>query len=41
MGQTPKLERILVNSGNHLFKYWFSVTRAEQHAHFKAAKTAL
>ena len=36
MAQTPKIERILVNSGNHLFKYWFSVTRAEQHAHFRA-----
>lgn len=36
MGQSRTLERILVNSGNHLFKYWFSVTRAEQHAHFRA-----
>ena len=34
--QTPALERMLVNSGIHLFKYWFSVTRAEQHARFKA-----
>lgn len=36
MRQTPALERMLVNSGIHLFKYWFSVTRAEQHARFKA-----
>ena len=30
MRQTPQLERMLVNSGIHLFKYWFSVTRQEQ-----------
>ncbi len=28
--QTPLLERMLVNSGILLFKYWFSVSRAEQ-----------
>jgi polyphosphate kinase 2 len=28
--QTPQLERMLVNSGILLFKYWFSVSRAEQ-----------
>ena len=28
--QTPQLERMLVNSGLHLFKYWFSVSRHEQ-----------
>ena len=28
--QTPELERMLVNSGLHLFKYWFSVSREEQ-----------
>jgi polyphosphate kinase 2 len=28
--QTPLLERMLVNSGVLLFKYWFSVSRAEQ-----------
>ena len=38
MRQTPALERMLVNSGVHLFKYWFSVTRAEQHARFKARR---
>ena len=30
MRQTPQLERMLVNSGVHLFKYWFSVSREEQ-----------
>lgn len=28
--QTPELERMLVNSGIRLFKYWFSVSREEQ-----------
>ncbi len=28
--QAPQLERMLVNSGLHLFKYWFSVSRHEQ-----------
>ncbi len=28
--QTPQLERMLVNSGLHMFKYWFSVSRHEQ-----------
>ncbi len=28
--QTPQLELMLVNSGMHLFKYWFSVSRHEQ-----------
>lgn len=30
MRQTPELERMLVNSGIHLFKFWFSVSRDEQ-----------
>lgn len=30
MRQAPSLERMLVNSGILLFKYWFSVTREEQ-----------
>ncbi len=30
MRQTPELERMLVNTGLHLFKYWFSVSRQEQ-----------
>lgn len=28
--QAPQLERMLSNSGVHLFKYWFSVSREEQ-----------
>lgn len=30
MRQAPQLERMLVNSGVHLFKFWFSVSREEQ-----------
>lgn len=30
MRQTPELERMLVNSGIYLFKFWFSVSREEQ-----------
>ncbi len=30
MRQTPELERMLVNSGTHFFKFWFSVSREEQ-----------
>lgn len=30
MRQTPQFERMLVNSGMQLFKYWFSVSREEQ-----------
>lgn len=30
MHQTPELERMLVNNGIHLFKFWFSVSREEQ-----------
>ncbi len=36
MRQTPALERMLVDSGILLFKYWFSVSRAEQHRRFQA-----
>jgi polyphosphate kinase 2 (PPK2 family) len=36
MRQTPKLERMLVRSGIHLFKYWFSVTREEQRKRFES-----
>jgi len=32
--QAPQLERMLTNSGLVLFKFWFSVTRAEQHRRF-------
>ncbi|TRD23628.1 polyphosphate kinase 2 [Palleronia caenipelagi] len=36
MRQTPEFERMLVRSGIHLFKYWFSVTRDEQLRRFKS-----
>ncbi len=36
MRQTPALERMLVDSGIHLFKYWFSVSRDEQRRRFDA-----
>jgi polyphosphate kinase 2 len=34
MRQVPELERMLVRSGIRLFKYWFSVTQAEQRTRF-------
>jgi polyphosphate kinase 2 len=36
MRQTPQLERMLVNDGVHLFKYWFSVSRKEQLRRFRS-----
>jgi polyphosphate kinase 2 len=36
--QTPEFERHLVRSGVHLFKFWFSVSRAEQRRRFKERK---
>ena len=39
MRQCPQIERMLVNSGILLFKYWFSVTQEEQARRFKARKT--
>ncbi|MCG8426202.1 MAG: polyphosphate kinase 2 [Chromatiales bacterium] len=36
MRQTPELERMLVRSGIHLFKLWFSVTRKEQLRRFQS-----
>jgi len=38
MRQCPEFERMLVNSGIRLFKYWFSVTRDEQMRRFKSRK---
>ncbi|MCY4303019.1 MAG: polyphosphate kinase 2 [Aestuariivita sp.] len=35
MRQAPDLERMLVRSGIHLFKYWFSVSQSEQQRRFK------
>lgn len=34
MEQTPSFERMLVDSGIHLTKFWFSVTRTEQRTRF-------
>ena len=34
--QAPDLERMLVNSGITLYKYWFSVSRTEQFRRFKS-----
>lgn len=39
MRQTPELERMLVNSGIRLYKYWFSVTQDEQQRRFQARET--
>jgi polyphosphate kinase 2 len=39
MRQAPEFERMLVRSGIRLYKYWFSVTREEQLARFKARET--
>jgi len=37
--QCPSLERMIVNSGVHLIKYWFSVSRLEQLRRFHGRKT--
>ena len=37
--QAPQLERMLVNSGIILFKFWFSVSRLEQFRRFKSRQT--
>jgi polyphosphate kinase 2 len=34
MRETPQLERMLVRSGEHLVKFWFSVTQSEQRTRF-------
>ncbi len=39
MRQTPQLERMFVNSGIRLYKYWFSVSREEQLRRFHSRKT--
>ncbi len=36
MRQTPEIERMLTRSGIRLYKYWFSVTKAEQARRFAA-----
>jgi polyphosphate kinase 2 (PPK2 family) len=39
MRQTPDLEQMLVRSGIRLYKYWFSVTQAEQRSRFDSRAT--
>ncbi|MCE8008431.1 polyphosphate kinase 2 [Aestuariivita sp.] len=39
MRQTPDFERMLTRSGIRLYKYWFSVTQAEQKRRFAARET--
>jgi polyphosphate kinase len=39
MREAPELERMLVRSGIHLSKYWFSVTQDEQRRRFVARET--
>ena len=39
MRQTPEFERMLVRSGIRLYKFWFSVTQAEQRRRFNARET--
>lgn len=39
MRQTPELERMLVRSGIRLYKYWFSVSQAEQRRRFDRRAT--
>ncbi len=36
--QCPQIERMLVNSGIRYFKFWFSITQAEQRRRFTARK---
>ncbi|MBI6628888.1 polyphosphate kinase 2 [Pontibaca salina] len=39
MRQTPELERMLVRAGIRLYKYWFSVSQAEQRRRFDRRAT--
>lgn len=39
MRQVPELERMIVDSGTHFFKFWFSVGEAEQRRRFTERKT--
>jgi len=39
MRQAPDFERMLVNDGIHLVKFWFSVSRKEQFARFQKRRT--
>ena len=39
MRQCPNMERMLVNSGIHLFKFYFSVSKEEQRRRFDSRRT--
>jgi len=39
MREAPELERMLVRSGIHLIKFWFSVSRSEQRTRFARRET--
>jgi polyphosphate kinase len=39
MRQAPEFERMLVRSGIHLIKFWFSVSRTEQRTRFERRQT--
>ena len=39
MKQAPQFERMLTNSGIHVIKFWFSVSRKEQRRRFKERET--
>ena len=39
MREAPEMERMLTRSGIRLYKYWFSVTKAEQRRRFLARET--
>ncbi|MFV0299264.1 MAG: polyphosphate kinase 2 [Hyphomicrobiaceae bacterium] len=39
MRQCPELERMFVRSGVRLYKYWFSVTQAEQRLRFRSRES--
>lgn len=39
LNQVPKFEKMLIESGIDLYKYWFSVSRPEQFRRFKSRET--
>ncbi len=39
MREAPEFERMLVRSGTHLIKFWFSVSQSEQRTRFAARET--
>lgn len=39
LSQVPKLEQMLVDDGIWFFKYWFSVSKEEQHERFEARRS--